>query len=123
MQHLHERLKKDLISNFITYLILLSIQLHGGRSYGYKMKLFIEEIIGQTVSEGTLYTLLPRLASSRKYGYLTSYIEEPSEQRKRRYYVLTERGEEELEKWTEEWKRTKTTIDNVIEKIIMSGVT
>ena len=123
MQHLHERLKKDLISNFITYLILLSVQLHGGRSYGYKMKLFIEEIIGQTVSEGTLYTLLPRLASSEKYGYLTSYIEETSEQRKRRYYILTDRGEEELEKWTEEWKRTKTTIDNVIEKILVNGVT
>jgi PadR family transcriptional regulator PadR len=87
------------------------------------MKLFIEEIIGQPVSEGTLYTLLPRLASPSKYGYLTSYIEETSKQRKRRYYVLTERGEKELERWTEEWKRTKTTIDNVIGKIILSGVT
>ncbi len=123
MQQLHERLKKDMISNFITYLILLSVQLHGGRSYGYKMKLFIEEIIGQPVSEGTLYSLLPRLASPTKYGYLTSHIEEAGQQRRRRYYSLTKQGEEELISWTKEWKKTKTTIDNVIEKIILRGVT
>lgn len=121
MLHLHERLKKDLFSNLIAYLLLLSIKYHAGRSYGYQMKLFIEERLGEKVSEGTLYTLLPKLASPTKYGYLTAYIEDTGKNRKRRYYTLTERGEEELKNWIKTWDDAKIAIESVFTKITENG--
>lgn len=118
---LHERLRKELYANFITYLILLSIKQHGGRSYGYQMKQYIENLTGESVSEGTLYTLLPRLASPTRYGYLESYLEYTETNRKRRYYTLTKRGLTEINEWVEEWNTNKAKIESVIQRVKSSG--
>lgn len=117
MQQLHERLKRELLSNLIAYLLLKCVTIHGGRSYGYQMKLLIEDLLSEKISEGTLYTLLSKLASENKYGYFDSYLEETNSKRKRRYYVLTDWGEEELKKWIKEWNEVKNTIDQVIKKV------
>ena len=85
------------------------------------MKLFIENLLGEKVSEGTLYTLLPKLASPTRYGYLLSYVEKTGNKRKRRYYTLTERGEKELERWIKTWDTSKTAIESVLKKINTSG--
>ena len=81
------------------------------------MKLLIEDLLSEKISEGTLYTLLSKLASENKYGYFDSYLEETNSKRKRRYYVLTDWGEEELKKWIKEWNEVKNTIDQVIKKV------
>lgn len=71
--------------------------LHQGPSYGY-------ELIGRVspcvpISESTLYPILKRLEAG---GCLTTYRQEHNG-RLRKYYQITEAGEERIRQFLEEW--------------------
>jgi PadR family transcriptional regulator PadR len=77
-------------------------------TYGYdltqKVKVAVE------VSESTLYPVLRRLF---KEGFLETY-DEPFDGRNRRYYKITEKGEDILKLYIEEWDDYKVRIDSLL---------
>ena len=77
-------------------------------TYGYKLTQEIKEVLG--VSESTLYPVLRRL---EKEGYLSIYDEEVMG-RNRRYYQVTELGEEQYIHYYESWNEFSKKIDYLI---------
>jgi PadR family transcriptional regulator PadR len=66
--------------------------------YGYEL---INEISKNIeISEGTIYPLLKRLKGE---GYVETYLEESSEGPPRKYYKLTEKGEQTRVVYLNEW--------------------
>lgn len=61
--------------------------------YGYEISQTLKGYGFGDISEGTIYPLLLRL---EKNGCLTSKYSESSQGPKRKYYLLTKKGEEEL---------------------------
>jgi DNA-binding PadR family transcriptional regulator len=74
-----------------TFLVLSALA--SGRKHGYAIVKDVEEV-GETLSVGTLYTALDRLA---KAGLVRSAGEEVVDGRLRRYYDLTDDGAETLQ--------------------------
>ena len=77
-------------------------------TYGYKLTQEIMQVTN--ISESTLYPVLRRL---QKNGML-AVRDEPYMGRNRRYYSLTESGEEQYGLYKAEWINYKNTIDNII---------
>ncbi|MFX1513550.1 MAG: PadR family transcriptional regulator [Promethearchaeota archaeon] len=114
---LEERLDNELKSNLQGYLILKCVEHYNGVSYGYQIKQYIEQKIGEKVSEGTLYPLLSKMTNPNKYGYLSSFQEETEKKRKRRYYKLTIEGRNQLSSWPEAWKRVRDFVQSILLQI------
>ena len=117
VSNLDERLKNEILSNLMIFLILKGIETYGGRSYGYQIKKYLERLLDRSISEGTLYPLLSKLANQEKYGYLDTYLEKVSN-RTRRYYTITEKGKKVLENWPNIWNEIKTFVDSIIERVL-----
>ena len=77
-------------------------------AYGYTLTQKVQEVVD--ISESTLYPVLRRLQKSE---YLTTY-DQPFEGRNRRYYSITEKGNELLGFYRTEWLEYKTKIDRLI---------
>lgn len=71
--------------------------LHRGPSYGYELIGSVSACI--PVSESTLYPILKRLEAG---GCLTTYRQEHNG-RLRKYYQITQAGEERIRLFLEEW--------------------
>ena len=115
--NLADRLEREVESNLIAYLLLICVSKNDGKSYGYQMRKFIEELVTKRLSEGTLYTLLAKMADPNKYGLFDSYLAETTSKRQRRYYTLTTKGERELEKWLLSWKTMKEKVDDILDRV------
>jgi len=79
--------------------------------YGYELVAEISKSI--SISEGTIYPLLRRLKNE---GYVQTYLEESSEGPPRKYYKLTDKGEQMREEFLDDWN---SFIDGV--KTIIGG--
>ena len=64
------------------------------------------------ISEGTIYPLLRRLT---KEGYFTTYLKESTEGPPRKYYKITERGNEVYLELRKQWESFVEGVSNVIE--------
>lgn len=78
-------------------------------AYGYKITQDVRQII--TVSESTLYPVLRRL---QKDECLTIYDQECAG-RNRRYYLVTEKGRQQLSMYRKEWKSYSGKINQIFE--------
>ncbi len=85
--------------------------LRSEESYGYRIIKDLSGIID--ISESTLYPILKRLESG---GYLIAFSREHNG-RLRRYYQITEAGEERIKSFLAEWK----TVMDVYHFIINGG--
>ena len=74
-------------------------------TYGYDLTQRIKTTID--VSESTLYPVLRRLS---KDGFLDTY-DEPFDGRNRRYYRITQNGNDILERYIADWQIHKQNID------------
>lgn len=90
---------------------LLSI-INEEASYGYEMVSKLRERGLDLASEGSIYPLLSRL---QKQGMIEGYLVQSSEGPARKYYRMTDEGREVLEKWTDEWKSFRSSVDTVLE--------
>ena len=77
--------------------------------YGYSLIKLLEDL-GMQIDQGTLYPLLRRL---EEQGLLASDWRVDTS-RPRRYYILSEFGENVLDNMTTEWNRIKKTVDNLL---------
>jgi PadR family transcriptional regulator, regulatory protein PadR len=98
----------------IAELILLSVVNHSKQPmYGYQIAKVIEKENQATpvIKLGTLY---PFLRSLEKSGFLESRMDPSVTGPPRRYYQITELGQQTLEQLSEAWNRTKTFTDNIL---------
>lgn len=77
-------------------------------TYGYALTQNIKEIID--VSESTLYPVLRRL---EKEGYLLTY-DKPFQGRNRRYYHITDSGNNQLKEYISDWQIYKSKVDKIL---------
>lgn len=103
-------ISKELIKGSTSTLVLSVLK--GNDLYGYKI---IKEIQTRSenvfaLKEGTLYPILHALEEE---GYLDSYWEE-YDNRKRKYYHLTYKGERHLNEKKEEWQVYSRSVGKVL---------
>ena len=100
------RIAKDLVAASATP-IVLSI-LDDGESYGYAILKRVHELSSGQLewTDGMLYPLLHRLA---RLGLVKAMWRSP-EGRRRRYYVLTDRGRRALEDHRRQWSLVTTVL-------------
>lgn len=80
-----------------------------GDCYGYELVNRVSECI--EVTEGTVYPLMKRLKDS---GLIDSYIVESNEGPPRKYYKITEKGKEELERSSKEWFEFTESVNRLL---------
>ncbi len=88
--------------------------LREGPNYGFGILEALGERLGEDagiVKESTLYPLLHRLADR---GYLASHQEPGDRGRPRRYYRLTDEGQEFLGTRLAEWRRVAGLLDRTL---------
>ncbi|MDP9067915.1 MAG: PadR family transcriptional regulator [Actinomycetota bacterium] len=84
-----------------------------GERYAFDLVKMLASVDGMVTSEGTLYPLLTRL---RKDGLVRSSWEESPKGPPRRYYRLTPKGRGALKDFTQEWRRFRSSVDELIEE-------
>ena len=77
--------------------------------YGYELVAEISKCIA--ISEGTIYPLLRRLKNE---GYVKTYLEESREGPPRKYYKLTDKGEQTREEFLLDWREFITGVEVII---------
>ena len=77
--------------------------------YGYELVAEISKNI--EISEGTIYPLLRRLKNE---GYVETYLEESNEGPPRKYYKLTQKGEETRKDFFADWNAFIHGVNSII---------
>ena len=99
-----EKLKQELRRGMLVLAVLLQLR---QEHYGYSLRKALQTC-GLEIDEGTLYPLIRRL---EKQGLLNSEWREESK-RKKRFYQLSEYGEQALEAMQTEWQVLNLNIEN-----------
>lgn len=76
--------------------------------YGYALTQRVKAVLD--ISESTLYPVLRRL---QKDGCLSVY-DQPYQGRNRRYYAITRRGQDRLERIRGEWRQLRNSLDHLL---------
>lgn len=84
-------------------------QLMQGDKYGYELTEQISAVM--SIAGGTLYPILRRL---REDGYLTTYLVESESGPARKYYRLTDRGQEYYGSVKQEWESFVCAVNQLI---------
>ncbi|MGN0484479.1 MAG: PadR family transcriptional regulator [Lachnospiraceae bacterium] len=88
--------------------ILQVIQIE--ESYGYRISERLKELGFGEVSEGTIYPILLRL---EKNGSVSTTHRASTQGPRRKYYSLTEKGTEEVEKFHQSWMELSHAVENL----------
>ena len=102
----------DLIRGHTDTIILA--RLMGSDNYGYEINKSIQQKTGGNyeLKEATLYTAFRRLEQA---GCISSYWGDERSGARRRYYTITDFGQETYRNLIKEWKSAKEMIDKLIE--------
>ena len=103
----YQKLKLELRRGVLILAVLAELR---EEHYGYSLR---KNLIAKNldIDEGTLYPLVRRL---EKQGLLTSEWRQ-EDNRKKRFYKLSEVGESTRVKLTNEWKQVSTTLNGILE--------
>lgn len=83
-----------------------------GEIYGYEMSEKLAKYGFTMASEGSIYPLLIRM---QKEGLISSVMKESPSGPKRKYYTLTERGEDELDEFMGRWESMQSSVERLLE--------
>ena len=102
----------DLIRGHTDTIILA--RLMGGDNYGYEINKSIQQRTDgrYELKEATLYTAFRRLEQA---GCISSYWGDEQTGARRRYYSITDSGQETYKALIADWKTAKEMIDKLIE--------
>jgi PadR family transcriptional regulator PadR len=102
----------DLVQGTLDMLILKAVSL--GPLHGYGVLLRIQQISGErlAIQQGSLYPALYRLEHQ---GAIASEWGESENNRKAKYYQLTDLGRARLNEETEKWNRMTGIIGDILE--------
>ena len=100
-------------------LLVLSL-LRDGDKYGYEM---VQELKRRSnnvfaMKEGTLYPLLHAL---EKAGEVKSYYRTANTGRERRYYHMTQKGEQRFREREKEWRTFTESVNTVLNAVPIMG--
>lgn len=102
-----ESMRLELRRGILALAVLLALR---QEHYGYSLRKLLLEA-GLDIEEGTLYPLVRRLES---YGLLESRWTE-GEGRKRRYYLISDAGQQTLQTLQEEWQTLNQSVNLIKE--------
>lgn len=100
-----------LISGHIDMVLLKVISLEDG--YGYSISKTITQMTDRLceIKEATLYSGLRRLEAER---LIASYWGDESQGGRRKYYTLTQTGQDSLMESEQKWQKTKQLMDKIL---------
>ena len=81
--------------------------------YGYEMAEELSQYGFDAISEGTIYPLLLRM---QREGLVTSVRKDSTAGPKRKYYSLTNEGEQALENFLKRWTQLEKSVNAIIKK-------
>jgi PadR family transcriptional regulator, regulatory protein PadR len=84
-----------------------------GEIYGYELASKLETYGFLSFSEGTIYPLLLRM---QKENLVSTTLRKSTAGPKRKYYTLTEKGEQELNIFIQRWEQLSFTVNNVLNR-------
>jgi transcriptional regulator len=101
----------DLLQGTLDLLILKAVSL--GPLHGYGVLLRIQQVSGQTlvIQQGSLYPALYRLEHQ---GAIASEWGESENNRRAKFYRITEAGRIRLEEETDKWNRMSNVIGTIL---------
>lgn len=104
------KVAKDLVAASATPMVLGILA--EGQSYGYAILRRINDLSEGELdwTEGLLYPLLHRL---ERLGYLESYWQSVTGERKRKYYRITEKGLAEMAEQRRQWDAVVDTLEKI----------
>ncbi len=107
-----ERLERDMTGGFLHLLVLENLRRHAP-IHGYGLIRTMEEsgAPGQW-KEGTIYPLLSML---EKEGLIKSHWGEPGTGARRKYYDMTNAGQEVLGLAVRKWQQLRNHLDTILE--------
>ena len=91
-------------------LCVLSL-LDGQDRYGYELASILSEKVN--ISSGTVYPVLRRLKTD---GFVDTYLEESSSGPPRKYFKLTESGDDLRDSLRREWFALKNNISSIVKE-------
>lgn len=105
-------LSADILRGYTDTIILH--QLSHGDSYGYQINKNLSTLSDGEVQlkEATLYTAFRRLEAA---GLIQSYWGNETSGARRRYYAITEQGQQKLFADLQAWAETKRQLDQLLE--------
>lgn len=81
--------------------------------YGYELAEKLEQYGFDSFSEGTIYPLLIRM---QKEELVSSTLKKSTAGPKRKYYRLTQKGEEELQQFIARWEKLQSNVNLCLRK-------
>lgn len=80
------------------------------KMYGYEIVRRLREIEGLIISEGTIYPILSRL---KRQGLVKTYMQDSPEGPPRKYYKLTQQGEDMIGRMNTYWQAITNQTDSI----------
>lgn len=104
--------KSDLLQGTLDMLILKTLALEAAHGWGISQR--IQQVSRDVlqVNQGSLYPALYRLEHQ---GWIASEWGTSENNRKARFYRLTQEGRRQLDAETENWERVSAAIDRILE--------
>lgn len=87
--------------------------IHEKEVYGYELAEKLEQYGFDSFSEGTIYPLLMRM---QKEELVSSTLKKSTAGPKRKYYTLTQKGEEELQQFIVRWEKLQSNVNHCLRK-------
>ena len=108
-----KKFQKELNSGTSSLVMLSVLSRSKEPMYGYQIAKLLEESGPDfpMMKQGTLY---PVLRSLEENGLLSSMVEPSVSGPPRRYYKITDDGQNALKEWLEIWKQTKKFVDAIL---------
>lgn len=109
-----KKFQKEINSGTTALVLLATLKNSMEELYGYQIAKQLDSVIDEApiVKQGALYPVLRSLEGS---GLLASKVEPSISGPPRKYYKITQNGEETLVRWSEIWNNTKLFVDSVLE--------
>ena len=89
----------QLRKGMLEFCILNAIR--GTSLYGFEIVRILRDIDGLVISEGTIYPILSRM---KREGFVQTTIQESTEGPPRKYYALTDKGQNMLDRMNAYWR-------------------
>lgn len=108
-----KKFQKELNSGTSSLVMLSVLSRSKEPMYGYQIAKLLEESGPDfpMMKQGTLY---PVLRSLEENGLLSSMVEPSVSGPPRRYYKITDEGQNALKEWLDIWKQTKKFVDAIL---------
>ncbi len=108
-----KKFQKELNAGSISLVVLSLMNRAAEPMYGYQIAKRLDAAIegAPLMKQGTLYPVLRALQAN---DLLSSEVEPSVSGPPRRYYAITDKGRDMLDRWVGAWQRTRDFVDDVL---------